>query len=34
VGEYRRLWCSLLDLLLDVELGKWLEGVVEALAEY
>jgi len=33
VEEYRRLWCSLLDLPLDVELGKWLEGVVKALAE-
>jgi len=26
-------WCSLPDLPLDVELGKWLEGVVKALAE-
>jgi len=33
VGEYRRLWCSLPDLPLDVELGKWLEGMVKALAE-
>jgi len=33
VEEYRRLWCSLPDLSLDVELGKWLEGVVKALAE-